>query len=141
VRILEVRLSPDLKAIGNRFCWLSAWALGASASMATAETSEETQDAEGAKRASVKDNSNCGSDTLRNRDQLAPITGLPVRLDESDALQEKAFSANKAPLNNLSATLARPQKESKPHKSTGLPCNMAVTVVLVRIFSCFTSIT
>ena len=107
MRILEVRLSPDLKDIGNRFCWLSTWALGASASMATAETSEETQDAEGAKRASAKDNSNCGNDTLRNRDQLAPFTSLPVRLGESDVLHENASSANKILLNDLGATLAR----------------------------------
>jgi hypothetical protein len=79
--------------------------------MATAETSEKTQDAEGAKRASTEDNLNCGSDTFRNRDQLAPITGLTDRLGESDVLQEKASSANETPLNDLSAKLARTQKE------------------------------
>ncbi|MDA9274628.1 hypothetical protein N9Q06_01155 [bacterium] len=141
VEILVVRPSPGLKAIENRFCWLFAWALGASATMATAETSDKTQDAEGAKRASAEDNSNCGSDTFRNRDKLALITGLHVRLGESDAQQEKAPSANTTRLNDLGAMLARPRHGSKQDKSTALPCNMAVTVVLVLIFSCFISIT
>jgi hypothetical protein len=109
--------------------------------MATAETSEKTQNAEGEKRASAEDNLNCGSDTLRTRDQLAPITGFPVRLGESDVLQEKASSANETLLKDLGATLARTRKESKQDKSAALPCNMTVTAVSLRIFSCFASVT
>jgi hypothetical protein len=35
-------------------------------------------------RASAENNLDCGSDTLRNRDHLALIAGLPVRFRESD---------------------------------------------------------
>jgi hypothetical protein len=44
---------------------------------------------ESAKRVSAENNLDCGSDALRNRNHLALITGLPVRLCESDGRSVK----------------------------------------------------
>jgi uncharacterized Zn ribbon protein len=63
---------------------LSAFALDASATVAAEETSEKTQEAENAERASAENVSDSGSAALRNRDRLALMAGLAVRLRESD---------------------------------------------------------
>ena len=103
-----MRLSRDLETIEFRIGWLPTWALGASAPTVDAETLEKTQNAESAKRASVENNLDCGSDTLRNHNHLALIAGLPVRFRESDGWKEIALASNDTSRTEATPTISGP---------------------------------
>jgi len=113
--------------------------LGASASIAAEETSGKTQDAESAECASAETGFDSSSDTLRNRDRLALLAGLPVSFRESNGRKENALASNETARTQSAPTISRPQNDSWPEKLPLLPYNMTVTIVLIWRVSCFIS--